>query len=179
MEALRNLKQRNGNRSSKRKLIGCGEIDGRMSVRFRLNRSLIFLSVLHHQEKTMVLFSPCRRPLFLLVNSSGSSKELGFFGSPPYEQWPLLYMTHLLSAVLLCFLRVVENVCVVERSVRTEDVWGVLSLFHLWSLFLNSLHFQDFTVDKKQFTTVTHLDEKFVLELTDFIWCCYGSLTFN
>jgi hypothetical protein len=60
----------------------------------------------------------------------------------------------------------------------TEDVWGVLSLFHLWSLFLNSLHFQDFTIGKKTFTTVTDLAEKFVVELTDFWYlCCYGFTT--
>lgn len=55
------------------------------------------------------------------------SLETRVFSAPPQnEQWPLLYMNHLLSAVLLCFLRVVEVCCAVGR-------FWILSISNLWS----------------------------------------------
>lgn len=51
--------------------------------------------------------------------------------------------------------------------------WEVLSSSPVGGPSLNSLHFQNFTVGKKNFTTVSHLIEKIVLELIDFgCLCC-------
>lgn len=65
-------------------------------------------------------------PLFFLWMVAAPLEIRVFPALPPSEQWPLLYMTHLLSAVLLCFLRVVEVCCAVER-------FWILSISNLWS----------------------------------------------
>ena len=55
-------------------------------------------------------------------------------------------------------------------STCTEGAWSFLSSPQLGGPSPNSPHFENSTVGKKTFTTVTHLAEKFVVELTDF-WC--------